>query len=272
VLRIPLLATLLLAAAPAEYEGDAPGECTDRADNDRDGTFDCLDTGCAGSPDCQKKLTINGVESGAPLSVGQSVQAWALVTAGGAVLPNPAVSWATSAPEVFTVTSAGVVRAMGPGRATLTARAGDATASVAVHVAGEGSEPMLAPLGYTEESAREAAAAPANTGTPSASGDPIILGTLDKSVITAVIRRNMNQVRYCYQRELTKDPDLAGRVMVKFVIARDGTVSSATTVSSTMNNAAVESCINQRFMRFQFPEPKGGGIVIVSYPFTFVPG
>lgn len=35
-----------------EYEGDSPGECSDRADNDRDGLFDCDDPGCAGSPDC----------------------------------------------------------------------------------------------------------------------------------------------------------------------------------------------------------------------------
>ena len=34
------------------YEGDAPGECVDRADNDQDGLFDCQDEGCANSPDC----------------------------------------------------------------------------------------------------------------------------------------------------------------------------------------------------------------------------
>jgi len=103
-------------------------------------------------------------------------------------------------------------------------------------------------------------------------GDPIILGALDKSLIDAVIKRNMSQIRYCYQRELTKNPALGGKITVKFVIAKDGTVSSATTKSSTMSNPAVESCINGRFMRFQFPEPKGGGIVIVSYPFIFSPG
>ncbi len=103
-------------------------------------------------------------------------------------------------------------------------------------------------------------------------GDPIILGALDKSLIDAVIKRNMAQIRYCYQRELTKAPTLGGKITVKFVIAKDGTVSSATTKTSTMNNPAVESCINGRFMRFQFPEPKGGGIVIVSYPFIFSPG
>ena len=102
--------------------------------------------------------------------------------------------------------------------------------------------------------------------------EAIILGALDKSLVDAVVRRHLNQIRYCYQRELTKNPSLGGKVVVKFVIAKDGTVSSATTKSSTLANAAVEGCINGRFMRFQFPEPKGGGIVIVSYPFLFSPG
>ncbi len=103
-------------------------------------------------------------------------------------------------------------------------------------------------------------------------GDPIILGALDKSLIDQVIKRNMNQIRYCYQRELTKNPALGGKIVVKFVIAKDGSVSSASTKATTMNNKAVENCINGRFMRFKFPEPKGGGIVIVSYPFIFSPG
>ncbi len=100
-------------------------------------------------------------------------------------------------------------------------------------------------------------------------GDPIVLGALDKSLIDVVIKRHMNAIRYCYQRELTKDPTLAGKIVVKFVIHPGGTVSSATTRSSTMGSPAVEQCINGRFMRMQFPETKGGGIVIVSYPFLF---
>jgi hypothetical protein len=34
------------------YEGDQPGECSDGADNDQDGLFDCNDPDCFGSPDC----------------------------------------------------------------------------------------------------------------------------------------------------------------------------------------------------------------------------
>ena len=36
-----------------EHEGDDAGECSDAADNDRDGMFDCDDGECAASPDCQ---------------------------------------------------------------------------------------------------------------------------------------------------------------------------------------------------------------------------
>jgi Ca-activated chloride channel family protein len=102
-------------------------------------------------------------------------------------------------------------------------------------------------------------------------GDPIILGALDRHLVDTVVRRHGNQLRYCYQRELTKRADLAGKVTMKFVIAKDGTVSSATTKSSTLSSDPVESCLEGRFMKMQFPQPKGGGIVIVSYPFAFSP-
>jgi hypothetical protein len=109
-------------------------------------------------------------------------------------------------------------------------------------------------------------------GTGVVGGDAIILGALDRSLIDEVIKRHMNQIRYCYQRELTNNPALGGKIVMKFVIAKDGTVSSASKETSSMNNAGVENCVAGRFMRMQFPEPKGGGIVIVSYPFVFTPG
>ena len=74
---------------------------------------------------------------------------------------------------------------------------------------------------------------------------------------------------FAVQRELTRDPDLAGSVTVRFVIARDGRVSSSAVKRSSMGNAAVESCVASRILRFHFPEPRGGGVVIVSYPFIF---
>jgi len=31
----------------------------------------------------------------------------------------------------------------------------------------------------------------------------------------------------------------------------------------------VENCVTKIILRIQFPSPKGGGIVLVSYPFIF---
>ncbi|MFT4976932.1 MAG: hypothetical protein ACI8S6_002837, partial [Myxococcota bacterium] len=78
---------------------------------------------------------------------------------------------------------------------------------------------------------------------------PIILGSLDKSLIERVIKQHMAQFRYCYQRELNKSPDLGGKIVAKFVIAGDGSVSRATVKSSTMGSPAVESCVTRRFMQ-----------------------
>ena len=103
-------------------------------------------------------------------------------------------------------------------------------------------------------------------------GKVVYKGSLSREEIQRVVKRHMNQIKYCYQKQLTKNPNLGGKITVKFVISKDGSVSKASTKKSTMGNSTVESCINRRFHRFKFPEPKGGGIVIVSYPFIFSPG
>jgi len=112
----------------------------------------------------------------------------------------------------------------------------------------------------------------ADPGIASIGNGGLIVGALDASLIDGVIRRNLPRFRYCYQRELTKDPTLAGKVTVKFTIIGDGTVSAAMTKASSMQSPAVESCLNRVMMTLPFPEPNGGGLVLVSYPFVFSPG
>lgn len=104
------------------------------------------------------------------------------------------------------------------------------------------------------------------------SGDAIVVGALDRSLIDEVIRRHLNAIRYCYQRELSKRPALGGKLVVKFTIGPGGAVRAASIKSSTLGNEAVERCVIGRFMRMEFPGPSGSGIVIVSYPLRFEPG
>jgi metallo-beta-lactamase class B len=96
-------------------------------------------------------------------------------------------------------------------------------------------------------------------------------GSLDKEIIRRVIRRHINEVKYCYESQLTTIPDLLGRITVRFTISATGDVIASVLESSTMRNAAVESCTVQAVGRWQSPKPLGGGIVIVSYPFVLAP-
>jgi hypothetical protein len=95
-----------------------------------------------------------------------------------------------------------------------------------------------------------------------------VRGTLDKEIIRRVIRRHLNEVKFCYERELLKKADLYGRIAITFTISGTGQVVASMVASSTLNNPMVEHCIADAVRRWEFPKPLGGGTVMVSYPFV----
>jgi hypothetical protein len=102
--------------------------------------------------------------------------------------------------------------------------------------------------------------------------ETIVMGGLDKSVIDEYIRRHMPQLRACYERQLNSASGrLAGRIATRFVISGTGRVSQAGVTSSSIGNAKVEGCVLGVLRNIVFPEPLGGGVVEVDYPFSFTP-
>lgn len=95
-----------------------------------------------------------------------------------------------------------------------------------------------------------------------------VRGSLDKEIIRRIIRQHINEVKHCYSKELQSKPKLQGRVTIQFTIAHTGIVAVSKVQQSTMGSPPVETCIAQAVRRWKFPKPKGGGIVIVSYPFV----
>jgi hypothetical protein len=100
-------------------------------------------------------------------------------------------------------------------------------------------------------------------------GTASVRGSLSKETIRRHIRRYINSIRYCYESQLQRRPDLAGRVQVQFVISDSGSVSSSHVASSTLDDATAEQCVARAVQRIAFPRPSGGGVVIVTYPFMF---
>ncbi|MBN2359558.1 MAG: TonB family protein [Deltaproteobacteria bacterium] len=109
----------------------------------------------------------------------------------------------------------------------------------------------------------------ADRGTSISHGAPVIMGSLDKQVIRRVIKENSSMIRYCYERISAARQLPAGRVVVKFVIAANGTVAKVEIAETTLNDAEVEACLLRAIRKWRFPKPAGGGVVVVSYPFFF---
>ncbi len=95
----------------------------------------------------------------------------------------------------------------------------------------------------------------------------IVGGGLEKDLISAVIRKNMGQIRFCYERGLQTNPRLQGRVTTAFSIGPDGRVKTARVKNSSVRSSQVEGCIISRIKSWKFPTPEGGVSVPVDFPF-----
>jgi hypothetical protein len=92
---------------------------------------------------------------------------------------------------------------------------------------------------------------------------------LDKEIVRRVVRKHLNEVRFCYEKRLHMKPDLYGRVLTEFSIAGTGKVIASLIKQSTLSDVEAEQCIQQAVARWEFPKPEATGLVIVQYPFSF---
>ena len=73
--------------------------------------------------------------------------------------------------------------------------------------------------------------------------------------IQEILLRHVPAIRYCYERELKRFPDLKGKVTVRITVAPDGSVKEAVIVDSTLNNDRVERCILARIRLWKDFQP-----------------
>ena len=107
---------------------------------------------------------------------------------------------------------------------------------------------------------------PAPSSPPSLSGQPIPMEAFQRTVA-----HYGRQVRFCYEKRLLSDHSLAGRIVVRFRITGDGDVVSAELTESTVANPDFEACVVDSMKTWVFKAPRGGGDVLVNYPWVFNP-
>jgi hypothetical protein len=101
-------------------------------------------------------------------------------------------------------------------------------------------------------------------------------GTLDKTVIRAGIQQIMSEIETCYKNSLAKTPGLGGRLVVKFKIRAQGGKGvvgegeiQPDSDAAMLATPETGQCILNALATAEFPAPKGGNEVTVSYPLLF---
>ena len=95
-------------------------------------------------------------------------------------------------------------------------------------------------------------------------------GFCEKNNIRKIVLRRKGAIKACYEQQLILNPKLSGKIDIRWTINQTGKVQSASVISSTIKNSAVENCVVRQIRRMKFAKPKGG-ICIVKWPFVFNP-
>lgn len=80
--------------------------------------------------------------------------------------------------------------------------------------------------------------------------EAVSVGARDIDDVKAVVAAHTPAIEYCYQREKKRQPDLKGKIVVRFTILPNGRVKDPIILSSTLNSSNVERCILSRISRW----------------------
>jgi Ca-activated chloride channel family protein len=98
-----------------------------------------------------------------------------------------------------------------------------------------------------------------------------VTGRLPPEVIQRIVRQNFGRFRLCYEKGLRSNPNLMGRVSVRFAIGADGAVGAVSNAGSDLPDGNVIQCVVRSFPSLSFPQPDGGVVSVIA-PMVFTPG
>lgn len=92
-------------------------------------------------------------------------------------------------------------------------------------------------------------------------------GSRSTESILRVIQSNASMFRYVYERYAKLNPNMGGKITLKFTIAPSGDIIAISVVSSSTGSSEMDDEIKDRFRRTKF-DPIEKGNVTVTYTFT----
>ncbi|PIE65734.1 MAG: hypothetical protein CSA24_02130 [Deltaproteobacteria bacterium] len=91
-------------------------------------------------------------------------------------------------------------------------------------------------------------------------------GQIDKQAVARVFSRRKGAIKHCYEKALKTNPNLRGKVTIRFTIGPAGRITNISAGSNSTGDPSVAQCIISKVRGWRF-EPPSGGSVTFSYPF-----
>ena len=99
---------------------------------------------------------------------------------------------------------------------------------------------------------------------------PVVGEGLSASRVHRVVRCNRGEIRECYEKRLLEQPDVAGRIVVRFYVNPDGAVDMFLVEDRSLGDIELAECIANAINNWSFPEPDDGR-VMVNLPISLAP-
>ena len=96
-------------------------------------------------------------------------------------------------------------------------------------------------------------------------------GKIDAFVVRQKIRKDLPKINRCYESALRYEPELAGKVSVRFAVIRTGYVKGVHVLENTTGNDGVERCVTRVVSAIRFPRRRTGKSLRFTFPFVFAP-
>jgi len=96
-------------------------------------------------------------------------------------------------------------------------------------------------------------------------------GKLDAHIVRQKIYKDLPKINRCYESALRYEPELSGKVKVRFDVMRKGQVQAVRVLENTTGHAGVERCVARVLGSIKFPTRRSGKPLSFTFPFIFAP-
>jgi len=95
------------------------------------------------------------------------------------------------------------------------------------------------------------------------------IGVMDTDDVEATLQEHFEDVRNCYERAGKAQRYAGGKVLLRFMVAGDGTAQDVWVLESSLGNYDVERCLVDVGRKIHFHAPHGNKATTFEYPVEF---